>query len=65
MRSYSDIEISFTVQSDSKSTHLTGDQDTFSSLSATNTADLAYHSLNDNYTPTTPDPYLYQLRFGN
>ena len=65
LRPFSDNENSFTVQSNSKSTHLIGDQETFSSLSATNTTDIPYYSLHDNCRPTTPNSYLYPLRFIN
>ena len=70
LRRSSDIQTLFTVHSYPKSSHLVADQESlssllFSSLSATNTADLPYHTLEENSKPPSPDPYHYQLKLAN
>ena len=65
LRPSSGIETSFTVHSYPRSTHLTGDQESVSSLSSINPSDLPYHALEQTSRPPTPDLYIYPLRFYN
>ena len=62
LRFSSCIETSFAVHSYPWSTYLFGNHDSVSSLSAFNTAEHPYHSLDKNCKPPTPDPYQYPLR---
>ena len=52
----SGIETSFTVHSYPRSIHLSGDQDTFGSLSANNASDIPYHMLEMNSRLPSLDP---------
>ena len=61
----SGIGTSFTVHSYPRSTHLVGDQESLSSLSATNTIDLPNHTHRKISRPPTPDLYHYPLRLDN
>ena len=65
LRPSSDVETSFTIPSYPKSTHLIGDQESVSSLSAINCADLPYLTLEKNSRPPTSDLYIYTLRLDN
>ena len=65
LRPYSGFETSFTFLSYPISTHLIGDQESVASLSVINPTDLAYHTLEQNSRPPTPDFYHYPLRLDN
>ena len=58
-------ERSFTVQSYPKSTYLFGDQESASSLSATNSVELPNQSLDENSRPPTADTSQYLLILDN
>ena len=61
----SGIEDSFTVHSYPRSTHPIGDQGSISSMTATNSLDLPYHTLRKTSKPPTPDFYNYPLILDN
>ena len=61
----SGIETSCTVHSNSSSTHLIWDLEAVFSLSAINTADLPYHTLEEKSRSPTPELYFYPLSFDN
>ena len=65
LRPSSGIETSFTDQSNQRSSHLNGDQESVFSLSAFISIDFAYHTLESNSRPPTPDVYHYPLRLDN
>ena len=48
-----------------RSNHLIGDQQSVCSLSAIDTSDLPYHTLEEISRPPTPDLFHYPLRFDN
>ena len=53
--------IFFAVPAYVKSTHLIGHQDSLSSPSPINTAELQYRALDEKFRPPTADPYHYLL----
>ena len=59
LRTSPGIETYFTVHSYPRSTHVNGDQVSVTSGKAINTADLAYHKLEENSRPPIPDLYPY------
>ena len=65
LRPSSGIESSFTVHLYPISTHLVGDQESVSSLSAINPTHLPYRTLEENSRPPTPGPYRFPLRLDN
>ena len=64
-RHSSSIETSFIVHSFLGSTHLVGDQEPNSSLSAIISTVLPYLTLGENSKPLRPDIYHYPLRLDN
>ena len=65
LRPSSGIEICFTINSYPRSTHLIGNPQSVSSLSAIDAAGLPYHTLEEKFRPPTHDPYPYPLRLDN
>ena len=61
----SGIETSFTVRSCPRTSHVIGDQESLSSLSAINLTDLPYHTLEEYSRHPTHDVYHYPLRLDN
>ena len=59
-RPSSGVGTSFTVHSNTKSTHLLGDQESVSSLSGINTVDLPNHTLEENSGPPILDLYHWK-----
>ena len=59
------IETSFSFRSYPKATHLVCDQKSISLLSAINTAELPYHSEEENSRSPTADPYHFGLILDN
>ena len=61
----SGFETSHTVHSYPRSIQIIGDIETPSLLSNPNTADLPYHTLDENSRPPTPEHYNYPLLLDN